>query len=97
MITCALTPVSIVGQLSLTYSIAAAQEAESTTKLELLPTGTIVGDGTTPFNLQFLALDAIGNPVTGLTARVSVSEGNAGRLIEAGDGFYQNCVDPAQC
>ena len=89
MITSAMTPVSIVGQLALTYGVAAAQDAESTTKLELLPTGTIVGDGSTPFNLQFLALDPNGAPVTGLTARVSVSGGNAGRLTENGDGFYQ--------
>ena len=89
MITSALTPVSIVGQLALTCGVAAAQDAESTTKLELLPTGTIVGDGSTPFNLQFLALDPNGAPVTGLTARVSVSGGNAGRLTENGDGFYQ--------
>ena len=89
LLICALTPVSLVGQLSLSIPAASAQEVEIQTQLDMLPPGDIVGDGQTPVNLHFVALDSTGQATTGITARVTSSDGTAGRLIDNGSGLYQ--------
>lgn len=64
--------------------------------VEFLPPGEIVGDGSTETTLHVLALQATGQPMTGLRPRVTATEGNAQNWTELGNGLYSLTFVPAK-
>lgn len=79
-----------VGAALLASSEAHAQQAAfADTVFELLPPGEVVGDGTTPVTLHFLALNADGSPLTGATLKATINGGKIGAVEAAGSGLYK--------
>ena len=57
--------------------------------VEMLPTGSLIGDGATSVRLYLLLLEPDASPVTGLEAKVTVSGGVPGELVMVAPGLYQ--------
>ena len=69
---------------------AAAQDALfAEPSLEMLPTGDIVGDGTSSVALHVVAMGTDGAPLSGLSGRVNTASGQALKLNEVRPGLYR--------
>lgn len=62
--------------------------------IDLLPSGDVVGDGSTAVNLQFIALNVDGSPMTGLSSKLSASQGNTSAVTELRPGLYRATWTP---
>src|SRR5689334_20930265 len=56
--------------------------------MDFLPPGEIVGDGTTPVTVHFLALAPNGTGILGLKPKVTPTEGTVTGFTEVGGGLY---------
>lgn len=56
--------------------------------LDFLPAGEIVGDGSTPVAMHFLALNPDGTGISGIEAKVTATEGTVSNWTDAGNGWY---------
>lgn len=68
---------------------------EGTGILELLPPTDLVGDGATPADLYFLALNPRGEPISGWKVTLKGTGGVVGELVELGGGLYRFPFTPA--
>jgi len=57
--------------------------------IEMLPTGSLIGDGATSVRLYVLMLEPDATPIEGLEAKVTVSGGVPGELVRVSPGLYQ--------
>lgn len=61
----------------------------------MVPVDEVVGDGKTAATLHLVAVNTDGTPISGLTGRVTATQGDTGRLEELGPGRYRVQWTPA--
>ena len=62
--------------------------------LELLPVGSVIGDGSNPVMMHVLALDPNGGAFSELKFKISTTGGNAGVAQDLGNGLYRFALMP---
>jgi hypothetical protein len=75
-------------------AVAHAQSAFAAPVVELLPVGDVIADGTSSVWFHVLALETSGAPLSGMSARLAVSDGQGVTLTESAPGVYSGLWTP---
>ena len=92
----ALIALATPGAVTALYSPAAhaQQPAFAAPVVEMLPIGSVEGDGLTPVTVHFLALGADGMPMTSLGLKATAAAGKVGEVTEVSPGLYKATWTP---
>ncbi len=91
---------AVLAVLLAAFSLVSAPQARAATLfptpglLELLPVGSVIGDGSNPVMMHVMALDPNGAAFSELKLKISTTGGNAGGAQDLGNGLYRFALMP---